>query len=630
MISPGRINSVAQSLLKLYPMPNFNGSSAFNYQIPLVSPQHVDAMQVRMNKNASRKDQLNWGFAFQDNRQDGCTTSGCPLNFGFEDTTDSLGITGNVSWRHAFTNRLSGTATYTWSRQSVSTDPFFANRENISGEAGIQGNNQQPINFGPPSLGFVSVSGLNDGNASTIHNQTGALAYAMYWNRGRHNFQYGVDFKRQQFNTISQQNPRGGYQFTGAASGNDFADFLLGVPDAASVAFGNADKYLRDNLWDGFFTDDWRISPGFTANLGFRWEYNSPITELYGRLVNLDVANGFTAVAPVLGSNPVGTLTGNHYPNSLMNPDKHEFMPRIATSWRPFAASSLVVRAGYGIYYNTSVYQSIATQMAQQSPLSKSISLANSPATPLTLATGFNATPISTPNTFAVDPNFKVGYTHTWQVTIQRDLPFAMQMNAQYLGIKGVRQVQEFYPNTYPIGENTPCPSCPVGFGFLTSNGNSTREAGVLQLRRRLHNGFQAQLQYTYSKSIDDAALGGGNQIGHLVAQNWLNLSGERALSSFDQRHVVNITGQYTSGMGMGGGALVGGWRGALLKEWTAAHQRHHRHRNAFDTGLFRDHARHWCGSRASGLYGRIDLQRTSRIVPESGGVYDARSGRMG
>jgi hypothetical protein len=154
-------------------------------------------------------------------------------------------------------------------------------------------------------------------------------------------------------------------------------------------------------------------------------------------------------------------------------------------------------------------------------------------------------------------------------VTIQRDLPFAMQMNAQYLGIKGVRQVQEFYPNTYPVGETTPCPSCPVGFGYLTSGGNSTREAGILQLRRRLHNGFQAQLQYTYSKSIDDAALGGGNQINTLVAQNWLNLSGERALSSFDQRHVVNITGQYTSGMGMGGGALVGGWRGAVLKEWT-------------------------------------------------------------
>ena len=52
-------------------------------------------------------------------------------------------------------------------------------------------------------------------------------------------------------------------------------------------------------------------------------------------------------------------------------------MPRIGLAWRPLPASSLVVHAGYGIYYNTSVYQSIANQMAQQSPLSNSLSIAN-------------------------------------------------------------------------------------------------------------------------------------------------------------------------------------------------------------------------------------------------------------
>ena len=102
--------------------------------------------------------------------------------------------------------------------------------------------------------------------------------------------------------------------FTGAAAGDDFAGFLLGVPDASQIAFGNADKYLRDNLYDAYITDDWRISPGFTLNAGVRWEYNSPITELYGRLVNLDVAPGFTAVEPVVANDPLGPLTGEHYP----------------------------------------------------------------------------------------------------------------------------------------------------------------------------------------------------------------------------------------------------------------------------------------------------------------------------
>jgi hypothetical protein len=80
-------------------------------------------------------------------------------------------------------------------------------------------------------------------------------------------------------------------------------------------------------------------------------------------------------------------------------------------------------------------------------------------------------------------------------------------MTATYLGVKGTRGVQEFLPNTYPIGAYNPCPSCPLGFEYRTSGGDSTRESGQLQLRRRLRAGFTASLLYTYSKSIDDDAF---------------------------------------------------------------------------------------------------------------------------
>ena len=132
--------------------------------------------------------------------------------------------------------------------------------------------------------------------------------------------------------------------------------------------------------------------------------------------------------------------------------------------------------------------------MAQQSPLSKSLSVQNSPNNPLTLANGFNASPTSTANTFAIDPHFRIGYAQNWNVVVQRDLPAALMMTATYLGIKGTREQQEFLPNTYPFGAANPCPSCPAGYAYLTSNGNSTREAAQLQLRRRMHNGFTASL----------------------------------------------------------------------------------------------------------------------------------------
>ncbi|HEY6392832.1 MAG TPA: TonB-dependent receptor [Bryobacteraceae bacterium] len=579
-IPQGRMSSQAKELLNFYPLPNLDGSARYNFQIPIVSALHQDALQTRLNKTIGRKNQVSGSFGYQSTRTDG------PNVFGFLDTGDTAGINAAANWRHTFSPRLFGNLGFQFSRLSALATPYFANRANVSGDAGIKGNNQDPVNWGPPALNFAGgIAALSDGRPSSTHNQTSGVSYAILWNRARHNISFGGDFRRQQFNYLSQQNPRGDFTFTGASTqanvnglpvagtGSDFAGFLLGIPDTSSIAFGNADKYFRAAAYDAYVTDDWRMNPGFTLNAGVRWEYGAPITETYGRLVNLDVTHGFTATAPVVANKPMGALTGQAYPDSLIHPDKRGFQPRVAFSWRPLSASSMVVRGGYGVYYNTSVYQPIAIQMAQQFPLSKSLSVQNSPANPLTLANGFNASSASTPNTFAVDPNFRVGYSQNWQLSVQRDLPAALLLTAAYQGGKGTRGMQEFLPNTFPVGALNPCPACPAGFIYLTSNGNSTRESGQIQLRRRLHNGFTANLQYTFSKSIDDSALGGRGQGVNVIAQNWLDLAAERGLSNFDQRHQLMAQAQYTTGMGVGGGTLVSGWKGALFKEWTFVSQ---------------------------------------------------------
>jgi hypothetical protein len=172
-----------------------------------------------------------------------------------------------------------------------------------------------------------------------------------------------------------------------------------------------------------------------------------------------------------------------------------------------------------------------------------------------------------------VDPNFRVGYVQTWQLSIQRDLPAALQMTAMYTGTKGTRLPQEFLPNTFPTGAVGP-----AGYVYLSSNGNSIRNSAQIQLRRRLRGGFSASTQYTYARAFDNAPLMAGgivtaNQGGTAIAQNWLDLSAERAPSSFDQRHQLTVQSQYTTGVGLRGGALLNGWRGALLKEWTIASQ---------------------------------------------------------
>jgi hypothetical protein len=585
----GEITPVAQAqaLLKLYPLPNVSGNSLYNYQVPIVSNSHLDALQSRLDKTIGNKNQFYGGIAFQNIRADSSNL------FGFLDTTKTLGLNTNVNWVHRFNHSFFLTTGYKFSRLRTQVISNFENRVNISGVAGITGNNQDPINWGPPELIFSSgIASLSDTQSSFDRKETNSVSSSLQWNRGHHNVTLGGDFRRQQFNYLSQQDPRGSFTFTGVATGqSDFADFLKGIPDTSSIAFGNADKYLRQSVYDAYLTDDWRLRPDLTINAGIRWEYGAPITELHGRLVNLDVAPGFSAVAPVLASNPTGGLTDQRYPDSLVRPDRLGIEPRIALSWRPLPGSSVVIRAGYGVYDDTSVYQATALEMAQQSPLSKSLSVQNSVTCPQTLASGFNPCSSITPNTFAVDPNFRVGYAQVWQLAVQTDLPGALQMTATYLGIKGTRGVQEYLPNTYPIGAENPCPACPAGFVFRASNGNSTRESGSLQLRRRLRSGFTASLLYTYSKSIDDDSVLGGqgpvatttttsvgpvaattassNSQTAVVAQNWLDLGAERGLSTFDQRNLLSTQIQYTTGVGLGGGALLRGWRGTLLKKWT-------------------------------------------------------------
>jgi len=97
-------------------------------------------------------------------------------------------------------------------------------------------------------------------------------------------------------------------------------------------------------------------------------------------------------------------------------------------------------------------------------------------------------------------------------------------------------------------------PGLPIGIRLPNLNGNSTREAAQIQLRRRLRSGFTASLDYTWAKAIDDdaqigaqghvtatsAATAGPSSAGPTIAQNWLDLRAERELSNFDQRQLLN------------------------------------------------------------------------------------------
>jgi len=180
VIAPSSISPQALALLQLYPLPNFTGSSRYNYQIPAVAGQHQDDLQSRMIKQIGRRDNLSGNFAWQSNRTDNTNL------FSFLDTGATTGWNTGLNWRHNLSPRLFFTFGVNFNRFAARTTPYFANRQNIGAIAGITGNNQDSANWGPPALLFSSgISGLSDTQSSFTRNQTAGVSWDAFWNRGR-------------------------------------------------------------------------------------------------------------------------------------------------------------------------------------------------------------------------------------------------------------------------------------------------------------------------------------------------------------------------------------------------------------------------------------------------------------
>jgi hypothetical protein len=372
------------------------------------------------------------------------------------------------------------------------------------------------------------------------------LSESISWNHKKHNVRFGGDFRRTYSDVRSNSNPRGSFTFTGFSTakytvdpvtnklvatpgtGYDFADFLLGLPQQNAAQFSQKSYNFNGNGYNLFIQDDWRVRGKLTINFGLRYEYISPLSEASGQLVNLDAAPGFTAVAPVQ-PNQIGPFTGV-FPGTLVNPDRNNFAPRIGIAWSPLKKT--VLRGGYGVNYNLGQYNSIVQQLALQPPFAITETNTASIANLNFLSLQNIVAPAVVTNNFGVDRNYRLGYTQTWNTNVQQELPKGLMLNLDYTGTKGTRLDMQRAPNRTATGLliNGAQP-----FIWESSDADSILHSGSVRIRKRLQHGISFGGSYVYSKSIDNASSIGGGAI--VVAQNDKDLSAERGLSSFDQRH---------------------------------------------------------------------------------------------
>jgi hypothetical protein len=156
-----------------------------------------------------------------------------------------------------------------------------------------------------------------------------------------------------------------------------------------------------------------------------------------------------------------------------------------------------------------------------------------------------------------------------WNLDIQRQLPGNVQLNVGYNGAKGTRldTQRAFVPS---CGATNTCQAslgeASAPFIYESSEGNSILHAGSVRIRKRMSKGLGISAQYVFSKSIDDASSVGGGAV--VVAQNPFDLSAERALSTFSQRHKFTSNWMYDLPFGDGKRLLTHGPFSHVMDGW--------------------------------------------------------------
>jgi hypothetical protein len=577
-IPVSRFNAASAALLNYFPLPSYTGLVQ-NYRIVTSVPNTNNNASVRLNAPLSKKDRLTFNIQFQNRDAQNAEL------FGFRDTSTGSGMSSSVSWSHSFAPRVNNNASISLSRNNNKGAPFFAYHENVALALGITGTSQDPINWGPPNLSFTNFGGLSDGSASVTRNQTTSFNDGFtYVVKKKHNLTAGFGYRRLQQNSLTYQNARGQFSFSGLLTsgldangqplpktGFDFADFLLGLPQSSSVRYGSDNNYFRGWSTNVYIQDDYRLSRGLSFNIGFRYEYFAPFTELHGHLASLDLSPGFTAAALVTPG-MMAPYSGK-LPDSLVHSDPNNYSPRFGFAFRPGKKRGFVVRGGYSIFYSGSAYGQIASQMASQPPFARTASISTSAALPLTIQNGFpTISSDALTNTYAIDPDYRLAYAQTWTIAVQNSLPHGIFAELEYIGTKGtdlgiVEQPNRALSGTILNAQQNLQIRNATGFNYQTYGGNSSFNAGQVRLTRRFARGMSATALYTFSKSIDNASSYTGTGGTTVIYIN--DLHNERGLSTFDQRHRLATTYMLSSPVGIHGLLRNGGWKTKALTGWT-------------------------------------------------------------
>jgi len=455
----------------------------------------------------------------------------------------------------------------------------------------------------PYSVSTNDWTTINNNNADHEVGTTYGVIDNLTWTRGRHTFKTGIEIRRIRLN---QGKTADNQLFFTDNSGTANTLFVSGqISELLFNAPWCCHKYRRTFLLP-YFQDEWKVRPNLTLNLGLRWEYYGVATEKDDRTTVFDL-NQFHGACLGSGSfNTPFTVPINTPPCPknpvLYNPDYKNFDPRISIAWAPGSLhGKTVVRAGFGIYHGAA--QNDDLNAGLESDTFRVTFKPTSGMTPLIPAYQQefpDLTAIPPGNTAPAHPRGlqRAGrrdlYVETWGLTLEHQLPASFLFSAAYLGSRGVRLFSRGAVNlctgqldptngacTRPLDQYFPDPANPDPYGsvdYKSDVGSSSYHGMLLTLERQFTNGFSFQTRYTWSHSINDGSVGGGESNG---PENVNCLPCDKGPSVFDIRHNFTANAVYELPFGPGKtylqrggliGKLVGGWSFSTIGIWHTGH----------------------------------------------------------
>ncbi len=493
------------------------------------------------------------------------------------------------------------------------------------------------IIFGGPSLGGSLAPSFSPTNQIQVADQ-------ISWSHGKHTIRAGYEYEETQWNIVFAGLERGLLFF------GSFADWLIGRPGCAASgdpacsvlnpgntngAGGNILQCLfcvrsgpppdgiihayRLPNQNAFVQDDWKVASRLTFNLGVRWEYDGTFSDKYGNLTNFWLSQlrtvplpptGPTASGPGLAGYVVPNNFTSHYPNppegvlvsdrSLPvkdGPPLTNFAPRFGFAWQPRDNGRLVLRGGFGIFYDRVAGDRVIHGMEQGYPYAVTLDYSGAGAAFFSQQNPYPSTPVgvfasrwanlqtgqtSNLNTPSLTESLHTPLVRQYNFTLQYEFLPRWVLEVGYVGSAGINLV-----DTYQ-GQNTPLlasPSNPVngltvnttdnaslrvpilgyqpaGFQVTGFNGNSYFNSLQVTVRKQLSYGLTLQASYTWSKDLTNLSQANPNNISaDSNVPEALKQQIGPAWFSRPQRFILNYSYDLPFGSGPGlAGKLLGGW----------------------------------------------------------------------